>query len=92
MDMRFEAKMIEINDRLLAEWDEFQSEFDNDFEYEVVGYIISRRVRFENWKSSLDPRSRVLPSNLMRYWPYFNVSSNLFLYEPTVVTRYFVLN
>lgn len=48
MEMRFEAKLFEINNWLLAEWDEFQSEFDNDFEYEVVGYLISRRIRFED--------------------------------------------
>lgn len=92
IEIRFEAKLFELNNELLAEWDEFQSEFENDFEYEVMGYLVSRKIRFEDWKKSLEPRLRVLPLNLFRYLPYFNVSSNIFLYEPNVVTRYFFLN
>jgi hypothetical protein len=47
MELRFEAKLFEVNNALLAEWDEFQSEFENDFEYEVMNYLISRKIRFE---------------------------------------------
>jgi hypothetical protein len=92
MELRFEAKLFEVNNALLAEWDEFQSEFENDFEYEVVNYLISTKVGFQAWKSSLKPRLKVLPLNLFRYGPYFSTSSNLFLYEPTIVTRHFFLN
>lgn len=48
MELRFEAKLLEVNNALLAEWDEFQSEFENDFEYEVIHYLISRKIRFQS--------------------------------------------
>jgi hypothetical protein len=48
VDMSFAAKATEVGNMFWAEWDKFQSEFENDFEYGVVHYFIDRRVRFEN--------------------------------------------